>query len=175
VFDVRTGKLLNPVSKQDNMAMLDQVVVKGKVAMYNSLVMDYDDVPDGEVVMLAYPLPKRKYFGNNPQVHVLPMYYNLVTVDVFSCCFVLQLLANVMLLYWYIPTIPLIFGLQTPIILCPWSKGMEAWPFSYDEAQYAIPVAFFEARFEFDDCFYITRLAFVQHLAKLNVDAMPAW
>jgi hypothetical protein len=74
VFDLRTGKLLNPISKHDTLALLDRVIPTGKVDVYNSLVMDYEEVPDGEVVILAYPLKERPYFGNNPQVGALQMY-----------------------------------------------------------------------------------------------------
>jgi hypothetical protein len=62
---------MNQVSKKDNLVMLERVIPSGKVDLYNSLELHYKDIPDGKVVLQAYPLESRKYYGKNPQVHML--------------------------------------------------------------------------------------------------------
>jgi hypothetical protein len=54
--------------------------------------------------------------------------------------------------------------LQTPVMVCPWNLGMTEWPFNYNEAEYGVPILFFETTVEFENEFRTMRLALVQWL-----------
>jgi hypothetical protein len=53
---------------------------------------------------------------------------------------------------------------QTPVIVCPWSIGVKEWELNYAEAEYAIPILYFEVEVELETEFRTMRLALVQWL-----------
>jgi hypothetical protein len=65
------GVLVNPMSTVAMTNLLDACIVKNRVVPFLSLEMRHPNVPDGAIVLRAYPFGKKhKFFGKNPQVNV---------------------------------------------------------------------------------------------------------
>ena len=74
------GVLMNRMSNVDMTALLDACIVKHRIRPFMSLELHHPNVPDGAIVIRAYPFGKKHtFFGNNPQVNVLKAGHDIVT------------------------------------------------------------------------------------------------
>lgn len=154
------GIMVNALTHDGTLRLLRRVVAKERLAVYHSLEMRHEDIPDGAVVLRAYPhgLPQT-YFGKHPQVRI---YRKNNLMDHPHCCECFSDHECVLVM-------------QTPMLVCPWAEDVENWDFSIDECDYALPVIFFEMEVRWGGRSWKEKLVLIRWYHAMNLDAMPVW